>query len=181
VDLEAWATLLEKGSGCEGLVGRYVAAGCHHCVEIAALVVGGPILYSHPLGAVRDGVIYVEELQVILLIRHDDINVVGRLEAVVHDREKTVSVRRQVHTNHIETLVGNDVEEVRVLVRKAIVILSPDSGSREDVKRGYLLTSFHLKTIFKPLVMLIDYGVDDVDEGLATTQKTMPTREDGAF
>jgi hypothetical protein len=61
-----------------------------------------------------------------LLVGDDDVNIIDAAQAVVGYREQAVGVGRQVDAGHIRALVGDYVEESRVLVRKAIVILSPD-------------------------------------------------------
>jgi hypothetical protein len=64
-------------------------------------------------------------------------------------------------------------QETRVLMRETVMILSPDSSSKEDVQRGNLLTPFHLETFLDPLAVLIDHGIDDMDERLVTVKQAM--------
>jgi hypothetical protein len=53
---------------------------------------------------------------------------------------------------------------------EAIVVLSLDSCSDEDVKRGNSSSPFHIKTFLDPLAVLVDYRVDDVDERLIAVE-----------
>ena len=61
-----------------------------------------------------------------LLVGDDDVDVVDAVEAMVGDRQQAVGVRRQVDAHHVGALVGDHVEEARVLVGEAVVVLSPD-------------------------------------------------------
>jgi hypothetical protein len=86
--------LSEKSSGGKRLVGWDIATSCHYYIGFATLVIRGPVPYPNPLGAVHKCVIHIKELQVVLLVRHNNIDVVGGSETVIHDREETVPVRR---------------------------------------------------------------------------------------
>jgi hypothetical protein len=56
----------------------------------------------------------------------DDVDVVPRTQAVVGDREQGVRVRRQVDADYLGLLIDDVVDEAGVLVREAVVILTPD-------------------------------------------------------
>lgn len=85
---------------------------------------------------------------------------------MIGDGKKTVSVWGKVDSDNVGTLVGNNIEETGILMGETIVILSPDGGSKKDVEGGDLCTPSDLVTFLDPLTMLVDHGVDDVDEGL---------------
>jgi hypothetical protein len=61
------------------------------------------------------------------------------------------------------------------------MILSLNGGSEEDIKRYNTSSLFHFKGFLNPLVMLVDYRVDDIDKGLVTVQQSVPPRENVAF
>jgi hypothetical protein len=126
---------------------------------------------------VGDRVVHVEVLQVVLFVGDDDVDVVLALQAVVHDRQETVAVRREVDADHLGALVGNDVEEARVLVGETVVVLSPDRGREQDVERGHLVAPLDLETLLDPLAVLVDHRVDDVDERLVAVEHAMATRQ----
>lgn len=67
------------------------------------------------------------------------------------------------------------------MVRKSVVILSPDGGGKEDVEGRDLLPPFDLETLLQPLAMLIDHRVDNVYKGFVTIQKAMAAGENVAF
>ena len=61
-----------------------------------------------------------------LLAGHDDVDVVAAAQAVVRDREHRVGVRRQVDADDLGLLVDHVVDEARVLMGEAVVVLAPD-------------------------------------------------------
>jgi hypothetical protein len=73
------------------------------------------------------------------------------------------------------------METNRVLVRKTVVILTPDCGCEQNVERSDLLPPFDLEALLDPLAVLIDHGVNDVDEGLIAVEQAMSPRKDVAF
>jgi len=48
---------------------------------------------------------------------------------VVGDREEAVGIRRQIDADDLRLLVGDVVDEPRVLVGEAVVVLTPDVGA----------------------------------------------------
>lgn len=154
---------------------RHVAARYHYDVRLAALVVAGPVPDSDALGAVLNSLLHVEVLQMLLLVRDNDVDVVGAAEAMVHNGEEAVAVWGQVDADDFWALVGDYVEEAGVLVREAVVVLSPDCGCEEDVERGDFLAPFDFEAFLEPLAVLVDHGVNDVDEGFVAVEKPVPT------
>jgi len=73
------------------------------------------------------------------------------------------------------------LQETRILVSETVVVLSPDCRCEKDVERGNLLSPFYLQTLLDPLAVLVDHGVDNVDERLVAVEQTMSTGENVAF
>lgn len=174
-DLQVGKVLAEQGCGCESLVGGRVAAAGHYDVRLFAFVVRSPFPDSDALCAMRDCLLHGEELEVLLFVGHDDVDVVGAAEAVVHCGEQTVGVRWEVDAYNFRALVCDNVQEAGILMSKAVVILSPDCGCEEDVERSNLLPPFDFEALLDPLAMLVDHGIDDVDERLITVEQTVTT------
>ena len=61
-----------------------------------------------------------------LLPCHDHVDVVATPQAMVGHREQAVGVRRQVDACYRRLLSGDVVEEPGILMRKSIVVLTPD-------------------------------------------------------
>ena len=71
-----------------------------------------------------------------LLAGHDHVDVVAAPQAVVGDAQQRVGVRRQVDADHLGLLVDHVVDEARVLVAEAVVVLPPDVRGEQVVQRG---------------------------------------------
>jgi hypothetical protein len=61
-----------------------------------------------------------------MLARDDDVHVVAAAQAVVHHRQQTVRVGRQIDADHLGLLVHDQVDQAGILVREAVVVLPPD-------------------------------------------------------
>ena len=59
--------------------------------------------------------------------------------------------------------------------------MTPHSAGEQDVQRGDRLTPGHLETLLDPLGMLVDHGVNDVNERLVAVEQTVTSREDIAL
>jgi len=115
---------------------------------------------------------------VVLLVVYNHIDVVLRLEAVVHRAEHAIGIWWKIDANDLRRLVADDIQETRILMSKTIVVLSPDSRSQKDIKRCNLLSPGNLVALLEPLAMLVDHTVDDVDEWFVAVKQTMATGED---
>jgi hypothetical protein len=73
---------------------------------------------------------------------------------VVHDGQQAVGIRGKVDADDLGVLVGNDIEETRVLMRETVVVLAPDDGGQEDVEGGDLGTPLNLEALLEPLAVL---------------------------
>ena len=66
----------------------------------------------------------------------DDVDVVAAAQAVIHHREQAVGVWREIDAHDLGFLVDDVVDEARILVREAVVILPPDVRGQQVVERG---------------------------------------------
>jgi len=60
-----------------------------------------------------------------MLSRDDDVDVVAAAQTMIHDRQQTVAVRRQIDADDFGLLIGDVIEKAGILVCEAIVILAP--------------------------------------------------------
>ena len=79
--------------------------------------------------------VHIEILQMLLFVAHNHVNVVGAFQTMVGYGKQAVYVRRQIDAGNRRTLVDHQVDKARILVGKAIVILPPDGGGDQQVKR----------------------------------------------
>ena len=97
-----------------------------HHVGLLSRVSTGPRQMPRPFVQWTIASSMVGELQMLLLVRHDDVDVVGAAQAVIRDRQQRVRVRRQIDARHRRALVGHQVDEAGILVREPVVVLPPD-------------------------------------------------------
>src|SRR5206468_2134603 len=113
-----------------------------------------------------------------LLPRHDDVDIVATSQAVVRHGKERVGVWRQVDSDDLRFLVDDVVDETRVLVAKAIVVLPPNMGGEEVVEGRDGTPPRDLPGRLEPLRVLVEHGVDDVDERLVAREKAVAAREE---
>src|SRR5215469_8399635 len=117
--------LAQDSDGCERLRRRYIAAAGHDDIRLSALVVARETPDADALGTVNYRLLDGAELQMLLLVRDDDVDAIGRTQALVRNHQQCVGIRWQIDPRHARALVGHDVDEPGILVREAIVILTP--------------------------------------------------------
>ena len=176
-DLHVGQVLAQQCGGRQGLHRRHVAAARHDHVGFGTLVVAGPVPDADALRAVRDRRLHIQILQVDLLVRDDDVDVVDAAQAMVGDRQQAVGIGRQVDAHNARALVGHHVEKSGVLVRETIVVLPPHQGGDQQVERRYLGPPRQLVALFQPLGVLIEHRVDDVNERLIAVDQAMPAAQ----
>ncbi len=165
-DFDVGKGLPQKRRRRKSLLCGDIAGRRHHDVRFTVLVVTGPGPYAEPFRAVLDGGVHIQILQVHLLVRNDDIDVVAASEAVVRDREQTVGVGGQVDARHFRALVRHNVDKARVLVSKSVVILAPDRRRDQQIQRCDLPAPGESIANRQPLGVLIEHRVDHMHEGL---------------
>jgi len=84
---------------------------------------------------VLDRLIHSQPVEFRLLACDDDVDVVAAAQAVVADRQQRVSIRK-VDADDFRLLVHDVVDEARVLMREAVVILAPNVRGEQVVQRG---------------------------------------------
>ncbi len=125
--------LFENGDGGERFHGGNIAGAGDDDVGFLAIVGGSPIPNANAFGAVSDGVGHGEVLKMVLLVGDDDVDVIAGTQAMIGDAEQAVGVWRKIDACNGGTFVGDDIEEAGILVGEAVVILTPDERSDENV------------------------------------------------
>src|SRR6516162_5174026 len=165
----------------ERLQGRHVAAASHHDVGLSASVVAGPFPNADAGGAVFDGLVHSQPHRGWLLARDDDVHVVAAAQTVVGNAEKAVGIRREVDADDLGLFVDNMINETRVLVTEAVVILPPDMRTEQVVERGYRAAPGDVAGHFQPFGVLVEHRVNDVYEGLVAAEEAVPARQQVTF
>ena len=170
----------QRGRG-ERLERRDVAAAAEDDVGLAALVGRRPLPDAHAPGAVDDRLVDRQVVERRLLAGDDHVDVVARPQAVIGHREQRVGVRRQVDADHLRLLVDDVVDEPRVLVGEAVVILSPDVRAEEVVQRRHRAPPRDVARHLQPLRVLVEHRVDDVDERLVAVEEAVAAGQEVAL
>src|SRR5580698_10049711 len=129
-DFEVWQVLPQDGNGGKRLECGYVARTTHGDVGLDIVFVTGPLPDADTLRAVFYGGLHREPLGRRVFAGNDHIDVMSASQAVIDRREQAVGIWRQVYANDRSFLVHDMIEESRVLVGEAVVILSPDMGGQ---------------------------------------------------
>jgi hypothetical protein len=103
----------------------------------------------------------------------DNIDVVAATEAVVRDAEEAIGVRREVDADDLGLFVDNMVDEPRILMTEAIVVLPPDMRTEQVVERSDRATPGDVARHFQPFGVLVEHRVDDMDKSLVATEEAV--------
>ena len=85
-NLQVREILAQHGRCGQGFLGGDIPGGRHHHIRLRPLIVAGPVPDTEALGAVSDGGVHVQILQVLLLVRDDHVDVILAAQAVIGDR-----------------------------------------------------------------------------------------------
>ena len=116
-----------------------------------------------------------------LLTRNNDIGVVPAPQAVVRHREQRIGVRRQIDADDLGLLVDHMVDETRVLVAEAVMVLPPDVTGEEIVQGRDRPSPFYVIAHLQPLGVLVEHRIDNVDERLVAGEKAVAAGQQIAF
>src|SRR6185437_6338697 len=121
--------LPENGHRSQCLRRWYVTRASHDYVRFATLIVAGPGPDANALSAMLHGGIHAQPLRGRMFSSDDDIHVMPATQTMVHDRQQTIGIRRQVHPDNLGLFIDHVVDEPRVLVGETVVILPPNVRS----------------------------------------------------
>src|SRR6516162_2977494 len=163
------------------LQGGHVAAAGHHHIRLTASVIAGPFPDADAGGAVFDRLIHRQPNWGRLLARDDKVHVVAAAETVVCYAEEAVGVRREIDADNLGLFIDHMVDEPRVLVTEAVVVLPPDMRTEQVVERGDRAAPSDVAGHLQPFGMLVEHRVDDVDEGLVAAEEAVPASQQVTF
>ena len=173
--------LAQQVDGGQRLERGHVAAARQHDVGLAARRHrrGDDAQSQAPSAgpAVVDRRVHVEPVGHLVLAGHHDVHVVDAAQAVVHRRQQRVGVGRQVDAHDLGLLVHDVVDEARVLVREAVVVLAPHVARQQVVERRHRRPPVELAGHLQPLGVLVEHRVDDVGERLVAVEQPVAAGE----
>ena len=100
---------------------------------------------------------------------------------MVGHREQCVGVGRQVNADDVGLLVGDVVDEARILMAEAVVVLAPYVRGEEIVERCNRPAPGDVARHLQPLRVLIEHRIHDVDERFVAGEDAVPAREQVTF
>ena len=166
--------------GGQGLQRRDVPGAGQHHVGFAGSR-ARPLPDAQAAGAVRDRFVHVEIRQRGLLAGDDDVDVVAAAQTVIGHREQRVAVRRQVHPGQLGSLVGDEIDEARVLMRRAVVVLAPHMRAQQVVQRRDRPPPRQFPARRKPFRVLVQHRVHDVHKRFVAVEQAVPSGQQVAF
>ena len=169
--------IAKNRGGGERLHRRDVAAAGQDHIGLLAGIGTGPGPDADAFRAMCHRIVNRHELKMFLLVGDDDVDGVGRAEAVIGDDEQGVRIGRQIDANDRRSLVGDEIDEAGILVREPIVVLPPDGGREKDILRGDRRAPAHviLRDV-EPLRVLIEHRIDDVRERFIRVKEPVSCR-----
>src|ERR1035438_781035 len=124
-DFQVRKPFSEQGSGGQCFLGGDITRCSKDNIRFLTIIITGPIPDTDALCAVGNSGINIQVLQVALFVRDNDVDVIFRSQAMIGYGEQTVGIRREVDASYRRALIEHYIQKARVLVRKAIVILTP--------------------------------------------------------
>ena len=118
--------LVQQVNSCQCFHCRHIACAGHYYIRFAIPVITGPLPNANSGAAVFDSRIHVQPLWLVLFSGNDDINKIPAAKALVCYIKQGVGIRREKNTDDIGFFIHHEVDKARILVRKAVVVLSPD-------------------------------------------------------
>ena len=97
------------------------------------------------------------------------------------DAQQRIGVGGEIDSHDLRLLVGDMIDEAGVLMAEAVVILPPDMRSQQIVERSDRAPPRDLVGALQPFGVLIEHGVDDMDEGLVAGEKSVAPGQQISF
>ncbi len=171
----------QQAHGRKSLQRRDISCAGHHHVGLAPRIVPGPLEDADSRRAVLDRRVDVEPLGLRLLARDDDVDEIAARQALACDTQQGVGIRRQIDAHEVCLLVDHEIDEARILVGEAVVILPPHMGREQYVERGDRAPPGDAARRLQPLGVLVEHRVHDVNERLVTGEQPVPAGQQVAL
>src|ERR1700757_335061 len=124
-DLQIRKSFPQQGGRGQCFLSGDIACGGENNIRFLAFIVTGPIPDTNAFCAMADRGIDVEVLQMLLFVRDNDVDVVFGSQAMIGYRQQTIGIWWEIDARNRGAFIEYYIQEVRILVRKAIVILAP--------------------------------------------------------
>src|ERR1700730_10810190 len=171
--LGIWKVLAEQVDGGKSFQSWNISSTCHDDVGLAALIGAGPFPDPNSNLAMLNSTVHVQPLQSRLFARDDYIYVVPTAQAAIANKKQCIRVGWQVDADNIYLFVHHMIDEAGVLVAETVMVLPPNVRRQQVVERRDTLPPGDIPRYLKPFRVLIEHGIDDVNESFVAGEKTM--------
>src|SRR5258705_9275799 len=130
-NLQIGKALAQDVDSGKGLERRNVSGTGHYDIGFSSLIRAGPVPDTNSLCTMVAGRLHVEILQRRLFPRNDYIDVVAAAQAVISHREQRVGIGRKIYSDDLGFLFHYKIDETRILMAEAIMILPPNVRSQQ--------------------------------------------------
>ena len=118
----------------------------------------------------------------LLLIGNDDVAHVGFQQRRFRHRQQAVGIGRQIDPHHLAALVARQVDEARILVGEAVVVLPPHGGGDQAIPGGDRgAPGGMVPAALQPFGVLVEHRGNHMGEGLVGVEEAVATGEEVAL
>src|SRR5262245_51937763 len=107
----------------------------------------------------------------------DDVDIITAAQAVICDGEEAIRVGRQIDAYDLGFLVHYMIDEARVLVGEAVMIMAPHMRTEQVVQRCDGPAPRNVIADLQPFRVLIEHRIDEVNERLVAGKKTVASSQ----
>src|SRR5882672_358048 len=176
-DFQLWKVITQDFYRRKRFQSRHVTGAGHNDVRLATFVVAGPTPNADSRRAMFDGGVHIQPLRRGLFARNNDVDIVAAPQAMIGDRQESIGIRWQIDTDDLGLLIHRMIDEAWVLMAEAIVVLPPDMGSQQIIQRSDRPPPGNVARDLEPFRMLIEHGIDNVNERLVAGKESVPASE----
>src|SRR5262249_1693197 len=133
-DLQIGRVSSKEVDGGKSLQRRHVTAAGHDDIGLAAPVIAGPLPDAESSFAVLDRLVHRQPLRSRLLARNDDVDVVPTAQTMIGDGQQAIGVRREIDADDLGFLVGDVVEEPRILIARSELYLRSSEPAHQEAR-----------------------------------------------
>ena len=116
-----------------------------------------------------------------MLARDHDIDIMAAAQTMIHHRQQTVGIGRQIDADDLGFFVHDVINETGILMREAVVILPPDMRGQQVIQRGDFPPPRQMRRDLQPLGVLVEHRIHDMNERLVAIEKSMPSGKQITF
>ena len=92
---------------------------------------------------------------------------------MIGHREQRVGIGRKINANDFCLFVHDVIDKPGVMMAEAIMVLTPDVRTQKIIQRGDGPAPGNVSRHFQPFRVLVKHGIDDMDKGFVTVEKSM--------